>query len=183
MNNLLQRMGIHMPSFNKGIYRGILKYEAKPSRKFGTICKLLRWYRPYAPGQKLDFKLTLQSLDGSNNNVRLYPYNNSKIHDVKEIHYTPQKVEHKILGLVVPGQGSLDYRFGTSEEEDSVIVVSTVATHNDTWTVLAAGGIITFLCTILSIAITWLLSFIGIIPKWDMWMPDFIVEFLKRMIE
>lgn len=165
-----------MPSFNKGIYRGHLKYEAKPSRKFSS---LFRWHRPYAPGEKFDFKLTLQSLDGSNNNVRLYPYNNGKVHDVKEIHYTPQKVEFKIPGLVVPGQGSLDYRFGTSEEEDSVIVASVVATHNDTWTVLAAGGVI----TILGIILTWFLSFVNIIPKWNMWMPDFIVEFLKRMVE
>jgi hypothetical protein len=157
-----------MPSFNKGIYREHLKYEAQPLRKLSVISSTFRWFRPYAPGEKVDFKLTLQSLDGSNRHVRLVRYNAGKVLDVREIHYTPQVVKHDIPGLVVPGQGAIDYCFGTSEEDDSVLLVSVVASHNDQWIIFALGILLSFISGLLLWAIA---GFINLRPFWDMWIP------------
>lgn len=163
-----ERMNIRMPSFNKGIYREHLKYEAQPSRKFAVISSLFRWFRPYAPGEKVDFKLALQSLDGSNRNVRLVRYNAGEVAEVREIHYTPQKVKHDIPGTVIPGQGAIDYRFGTEEEDDSVLLVSVVASHNDQIVLMVVGAI---LGAILAIGTGVILGMLQVDPFWHIQNP------------
>jgi hypothetical protein len=172
-----------VPTFNHGVYKGRFEYDAKPIGKRKTISSKLRWYRPYAPGEKADFSLSVRTIDGSHEYITMVKYEDGKNEQVREIHCTPTWATHSISGMAISGQGAIDYRFGHSTEDDSVLVVSIVATHNDAWTMLAAGGIVTFSCTIIGIALTWFLSFINIIPRWNMWMPDFIVDFLKRMVE
>lgn len=172
-----------VPTFNHGIYKERFKYDAKPIGKFRTISSILRWYRPYAPGERLNFSLLVRTIDGSHEHISMVKYEDGKNEQVREIHCTPTWVSHSIPGMAISGQGAIDYRFGRSTEDNSVLVASAVATHSDTWTVLVAGGIVTLSCTIIGVASTWFLSFINIIPRWNMWMPDFIVEFLKRMVE
>ncbi|MBN8658632.1 MAG: hypothetical protein J0M11_23045 [Anaerolineae bacterium] len=172
-----------MPTFNRGIYKGRFEYDAKPLGRWRTISRKFRWYRPYAPGERVDFLLSVRTIDNSHEHIIMVKYEDGKNEQIKEIHCTPIWATHSISGMAVSGQGAVDYRFGRSTEDDSVLVASVVATHNDAWTMLVSGGIITLACTIFGVAITWLLSFINIIPRWNMWMPDFIVEFLRKMIE
>ncbi|MFZ5881532.1 MAG: hypothetical protein ACOY0R_19370, partial [Chloroflexota bacterium] len=144
-----------MPTFNHGVYKGRFEYDAKPIGKFRTISSKLRWYRPYAPGERLNFSLSVRTVDGSHEHIIMVKYEDGKNEQVREIHCTPTWAIHSISGMAVSGQGAIDYRFGRSTEDDSVLVASAVATHNDAWTMLAAGGIVTFSCTVIGVALTW----------------------------
>jgi len=172
-----------MPTFIKNsIYQNV-EFSASPADKNRTISSRLGWYRPYSPGTLVDIDISLKPIYGKPHSFRLYEFNNGAETEGWQITCPGDGTIFKIRNRSLAGQGALDYRFGYQTESDSKLVVSIVATHNDTWTILAAGSIFTLLCTIFGVAFAWLLSFINVIPKWNMWMPDFIVEFLKRMVE
>lgn len=161
-----------MPHFNKGVYRNI-KFDARPARRFSTISSIFRWYRPYAPGDKVDFDVITKSHikdDRTENMVyRLFfQENGGACEHVGFVHVKPNGVKNieSYAGKNLSGQGSFDYRMGLTPD-DSVVLVSVVATHNDAWMLLIAGGIVTLICSIP----IWLLGFIEIIPFRRIWIP------------
>jgi hypothetical protein len=92
-----------MPHFNKGVFHGV-RYEAKPISKFRTISSIFRWYMPYSPGKKIDFAITLESIDGQTGGFTIKAYDENRIRTwLMDIDYTPNKKTTRIP-LAYPGR-------------------------------------------------------------------------------
>ena len=157
-----------MPNFNKGTFEGV-QYEAIPVGKFRIFSSVFRWYRPYAPGDYINFKLKLKSLDKQGSGIRLSYYVGEKETGVVSLFCENKLKTTTVDGIPTPSEGTVSYCLKpVFDNNKSVVVVSVVPIHNDQWVSIIFGALITMLCTLLA----WLLNgFIHLRTFWEMWIP------------
>ncbi len=146
-----------MPTFNKDVYKRsseLIEYEAKPTDKYRTISSIFRIYRPYAPGDRVNFSLKIKSLNGMTGALSIMCCENGEEPFViMNIGYTGEQKIITIPPSLVRGQGSIDYYMKSLGHNESVLLVSVVPSHNDAVMFLIMGGVITLVVEVLAILI------------------------------
>jgi hypothetical protein len=139
----LDWMGVNMPHFNKGIYKGVVEYIAKPVGKFRTPLSMLGIYLPYAPGDRVNFTFSTKALkDGNVGPINIFCYRNDKlIENVASMGYTSKKQTIPITGWSISSIDHFIYQIGKNGEKDVVVIVDAEATSNDKWMLLIIGAI------------------------------------------
>lgn len=152
-----------MPTFNKGIFEDA-QFEAIPTGKFRIISSIFRIYRPYEPGSHFDFKIRIKSINGKQNGLRLFLREKDKETNVGLYSYGKEITEIRVDGISIPGEGIVEYCFDdTFKRGKPEVVASVIASHNDQWTMLIAGILIT---AIFAIGIEIIFALLQIDPLW-----------------
>ena len=162
-DTIRERLGIQMPQFNKGIFNNI-EYEAKPIGKFRNVLNIFRIYKPYFPGDKINFSLSLKSINSESGGIKLEAHRlggyDSEISPKKidNYPYSPEKITHNVFGLEVYGSGNVEYYLKPLFDDGKAItIISVTPTHNDAIMMLFLGVILTFIVEILVIFIATLI--------------------------
>ena len=142
----IERLGIHMPTFNKGTFkRGaeLIEYEAKPIKQF-KISSIFRWYQPYAPGDAVEFTLSLKGIGGTFGGVEIFArQNGGEFKQVVNLAVKKTEQTHNIPPIILGGQGSVDYYMRSlGFPNPTVLLASVEPTHNDTFMLIVLGAIL-----------------------------------------
>lgn len=160
-DTLKERLGIHMPSFNKGFFEDI-QYDAIPIGKFRIVSSVFRWYRPYAPGTHINFNLKLKSLKKDGCGIRLFLCVGKKETLIGSYSCDRSFKKFKIDGISISEETKY-YLKPLFNNDKSEIIVDVIPSHNDAFMFLILGGIITFIVETLAILIaTILIKIFGI---------------------
>jgi hypothetical protein len=166
-DTIKERLGIHMPSFKKGVYKDV-EFDTRPLGHFRVISSLLRWYRHYSPGDIVKFTISLRSLKNQSGGfVIRYLIDGKDPKDVINIAYTPKNETTTLPLLNLPGYGTVEYRMSAFNDENYVVIAALKATHNE----VIMSIVLTLFASFIFMIVAWLLGFIQIVPFWKLWIP------------
>jgi hypothetical protein len=133
-----------MPTFKKGVYKGVVKYKATPVGKFRTPLSMLGIHLPYAPGDRVNFTFSTRALKDENvGAISIFCYRNDKlIENVASMGYTSKKQTIPVKGWSISSFDHLIYQIGKNGEKDVAVIVDAEATSNDKWMMLVIGAIL-----------------------------------------
>jgi len=159
-----------MPTFNKGTFKHggeLIEYDARPIKGF-KISSIRRWDKPYAPGDAVEFTLSLKGVGGTFAGVQILArQNGGQLQWVANFSVKKTKETYRVPATILSGQGSIDYYMRSLGFPDPTILLASVEpTHNDTWMVLIAGGIITGIISLGCVIVAWLLGLFQVTPYW-----------------
>ena len=154
-----------MPHFNKGVYKKIVEYEAKPTGKFRAPLSKIGIYLPYFPGNRVNFNFSTRALEEGNvGPIEVFCCRNDKIiENAVTMGYEFKKQTINIKGWSISGIDHYIYQIGKNEK-DTTVIVDVESSSNDKWMMLIIGAILAGIFSLIVGILLWLLGFIQINP-------------------
>ncbi len=163
MNNLLERVGIHMPQYrNVNNLKNGRKIIITPKPYWRNL-KVL----PYFVGDTIKFRLEALGKNEIDGKFDIY-YVTEFFRDREKGYYIIDKSPYDFEGRIVDGEGDIRYSVGLLPSHDTHVVVTAKAINTDRWSLGCVGFLLGIIGTISAGII---LGFIQIIPFWRIWIP------------
>lgn len=176
LQNLLSRLGINMPQHYRlpenWNNRGKIKVTFIPRwRNVPALNKL-----PYWVGDKIRFKLEAENPADQYSNDVVHEYRGEKLINHTSIKDKSQTID----GVLISYECDVKFTLGVLNhpyETDPVIITATVI-NTDRW---LPGCIGFFLGIVGSIISGIVVSLIIVVPAWRIWIPDWIMDFIREL--
>lgn len=170
----LQKWVLHMPQYHNPKFDRY-RIETKPK------IFLRRWF-PYFVGNNVAFLMRITDPEQVVDSTTLYVFEvfGDRERRIKEIErQTLPEGWIPILGNPIEREGDVIYSVGSSYGGKNTVPLFTAHVINtDRWSLGCIGFI---LGTISSVIAGIIIAFINVRnPAWDMWVPDFIMDWLRR---
>jgi hypothetical protein len=178
LKNLLSRLGINMPQHYRlpenWNNRGKIKVTFIPRwRNVPVLNKL-----PYWVGDKICFKLEAENPADEYSSDVVYEFRNGEV-----VNHTSIEGKSKIVnGVTIADEGNVKMTLSVLNhyyKTDPLIITANVL-NTDRW---LPGCIGFFLGIIGSIISGIIVSLIIVVPAWRIWIPDWIMDFVREIVK
>ena len=176
MSNLTERLVAYMPQYPKHKMKRFL-VQAIPQP----------WYRklkilPYFVGQRVEFRLKFIDNDPEGAPYKLYLWESFGSSE-PVLTQLLRPTEKTLVGQNISNEGDIVYKLGIMawnqppDESIAFTIVSGKAKNTDDFLPYIIGGVLAVLLQVIAGIILELINVRNSI--WEVWMPDFIVEWLR----